>query len=147
MIRGARPDELEAVLALVREAALPENGLLESFGSFLVATRAGRVVGCSGLERHGEYGLLRSVVVARGERGGGLGRRLVEAAFARAGEQRLKCVYLLTTTARDFFTRSGFAVASRDAAPESIRVSWAFVAGCPSTATFMARDVPTARPG
>lgn len=139
VIRDATPGDLEAVLALLRRAALPEEGVEERFGSFLVATRDDRVVGSCGLERYGANGLLRSVVVSAEERKLGIGRRLIQAALLRAREQDLAGVHLLTTTARAYFERAGFRIANRESAPEGIRGSWEFSNGCPSTAVFMSR--------
>lgn len=137
VIREARASDLDAVLALLRENALPDTGVSDSFGSFLVATHDERVVGSCGLERCGSDALLRSVVVAAEVRRSGIGRELVEAALLRARQQRFDGVYLLTTTAREYFEALGFERALRDEAPDAIRDSWEFSNGCPSTATFM----------
>lgn len=139
VIRDTRPEDLDGVLALLRDAGLPETGVRENFGSFLVATRGDRISGSCGLEGYGAAGLLRSVVVAPEARGAGLGRKLVRAALSRAGERDLGRVYLLTTTARAYFESLGFELTARAHAPEAIRGSWEFSNGCPSTAVFMAR--------
>jgi amino-acid N-acetyltransferase len=101
----------------------------------------GRVVGVAGLEVHGDFGLLRSVAVDPDYRGQGLAASLVEAAMERAKKLNLLSVYLLTTTARDYFARRGFADCERDDAPPAVRESWEFRSGCPSTAAFMKRPV------
>jgi len=95
----------------------------------------------AGLEIHGEDGLLRSVAVDTEYRGQGLAASLVEAAIERAKRVQLRAVYLLTTTARDYFARHGFADCPRKEAPAAIRESWEFRTGCPSTAAFMKRAV------
>ena len=66
---------------------------------------------------HGEDGLLRSVAVDEDYRGQGLAASLVEAAMQRARRLNLRAVYLLTTGARDYFARRGFADCPRDDAP------------------------------
>lgn len=139
VIREARASDLAAVLELLQSSALPETGVAEAFGAFLVATRDERVLGACGLERYGSDRLLRSVVVAREARHGGVGRRLIDTALTRAREQRVDAVYLLTTSARDYFARHGFQPTPREDAPAAIRSSWEFANGCPSSATFMAR--------
>jgi amino-acid N-acetyltransferase len=95
----------------------------------------------AGLEIHGEDGLLRSVAVEEDYRGQGLGASLVEAAMERAKKVSLRFVYLLTTSAREYFARRGFSDCPRDEAPAAIRESWEFRSGCPSTAAFMKRPV------
>ena len=101
----------------------------------------GRVVALAGLELHGEDGLLRSVAVEEDYRRQGLATSLVEAVLQRAQRVGLRSVYLLTTTARDYFVRHGFSDCPREAAPPAIRASWEWTSGCPSTAAFMQRKV------
>ena len=108
---------------------------------FVVREDDGRVVGVAGLELHGEDGLLRSVAVDDDYRGQGVAAALVEAVVERAERVGLHSVFLLTTSARDYFARRGFSDCAREAAPPAIRESWEFKSGCPSTAAFMQRKV------
>src|SRR5687767_8407993 len=94
VIRDANPRDLDAVLALLRESALPDTGVRDGLSSFLVATRNERIVGSCGLESYGADGLLRSVVVAPEERKRGIARKLTTRALLRAGERGMKHVYL-----------------------------------------------------
>jgi len=128
---------LPSVLALLRECELPETGVREAFDRFIVAHAGTDVVGCCGLEVHGETGLLRSLAVARSHRGRGLGKRCARAAIEQARQEGLSTLYLLTTTASDYFPRLGFERCPRDEAPDAIRGSWEFRTGCPATAVFM----------
>jgi amino-acid N-acetyltransferase len=138
----ARPHDLRGALDLLGRAELTEQDVAERWGHyFVVREDDGRVVGVAGLEIHGEDGLLRSVAVDEDYRGQGLAASLVEAAMARAKLVNLRSVYLLTTTARDYFARHGFSDCPRDEAPAAIRESWEFRSGCPSTAAFMKRTV------
>jgi amino-acid N-acetyltransferase len=138
----ARPHDLRGALDLLGRAELTEQDVAERWGHyFVVREDDGRVVGVAGLEIHGEDGLLRSVAVDEDYRGQGLAASLVEAAMARAKLVSLRSVYLLTTTARDYFARHGFSDCPRDEAPAAIRESWEFRSGCPSTAAFMKRTV------
>jgi len=138
----ARPHDLRGALDLLGRAELTEQDVAERWGHyFVVREDDGRVVGVAGLEIHGEDGLLRSVAVDEDYRGQGLAASLVEAAMARAKLLSLRSVYLLTTTARDYFARHGFSDCPRDEAPAAIRESWEFRSGCPSTAAFMKRTV------
>ena len=138
----ARPHDLRGALDLLGRSELTEQDVAERWGHyFVVREDDGRVVGVAGLEIHGEDGLLRSVAVDPDYRGQGLAASLVEAAIERAKRVELRSVYLLTTTARDYFARRGFADCSREEAPAAIRESWEFRTGCPSTAAFMKRPV------
>ena len=138
----ARPHDLRGALDLLGRSELTEQDVAERWGHyFVVHEDDGRVVGVAGLEIHGEDGLLRSVAVDQDYRGQGLAASLVEAAMERARRVQLRSVYLLTTTARDYFARRGFADCPREEAPAAIRESWEFRSGCPSTAAFMKRTV------
>lgn len=137
----ARPHDVEPTLALLRQAKLPEQGVVEQFGHFLVVRVHGQVVGACGLEVCGTHGLLRSLVVDPGYRGDGVGTSLVEGVAGLAAKMGLTDLYLLTTTAQPYFERRRFAVAARDGAPAPIRESWEFRQGCPSTAAFMKRSI------
>ena len=138
----ARPHDLRGALDLLGRSELTEQDVAERWGHyFVVREDDGRVVGVAGLEIHGEDGLLRSVAVDPDYRGQGIAASLVEAAIERAKRVELRSVYLLTTSARDYFARHGFADCARDKAPAAIRESWEFRTGCPSTAAFMKRPV------
>jgi amino-acid N-acetyltransferase len=138
----AHPHDLRGALHLLGRAELTAQDVAERWGHyFVVREDDGRVVGVAGLEIHGEDGLLRSVAVDQDYRGQGLAAALVEAALERAKHVQLRSVYLLTTTARDYFARRGFTDCPRAEAPAAIRESWEFRTGCPSTAAFMKRPV------
>jgi amino-acid N-acetyltransferase len=139
---AARPHDLRGALDVLGRSELTEQDVAERWGHyFVVREDDGRVVAVAGLEVHGEDGLLRSVAVDPDYRGQGLAASLVEAAMDRARLVRLRSVYLLTTTARDYFARHAFADVPREEAPVAIRESWEFRTGCPSTAAFMKRTV------
>lgn len=131
--------ELPFALDLLASCELPSVGVHESVEGFVVARVAGDVVGCCGIEVHGTDALLRSLAVVPTWRGRGVAASLVANRIALAERRGLSALYLLTTTAREYFTRFGFDTWPRDRAPEAIRDSWEFRAGCPDTATFMRR--------
>ncbi|MDZ7748105.1 MAG: arsenic resistance N-acetyltransferase ArsN2 [Halofilum sp. (in: g-proteobacteria)] len=125
---------------LLASEGLPIADLRTSSGTVLLGMReGGRIIGVVGVESHGPIGLLRSLVVGRGSRRAGCGRELVAQAEAWAGENGMESLYLLTTTASDFFARLGYEVADRDSAPASIASSAQFVDLCPASATFMCK--------
>ncbi|MEM1117584.1 MAG: arsenic resistance N-acetyltransferase ArsN2 [Bacteroidota bacterium] len=134
------PDRLGEVLALLTASGLPTDDLAGADPSdFRVVERAGRVVGCVAVEAYGGAGLLRSLAVAEGARGEGLGGVLVEAAEALACERRLGALYLLTTTAAPFFEARGYAPVDRAEVPEAVRRSAEFCSVCPASAACLGK--------
>jgi amino-acid N-acetyltransferase len=133
--------DVPVVLELLKQSGLPEVGIAENVSAFAVARSDGILVGCIGLEVYGGSGLLRSLVVRPNQRSRGLGAALVQYALARAEQWELLSVYLLTTTAREYFTRFGFSACPRDGVPDGIASSWEFRTGCPNTAVLMVRAV------
>lgn len=136
-VEGARAHDVPAALELLRRANLPEEGVVEQFGNYFAVRDDVRLVGLAGLEVHGPDGLLRSLVVDPQYRGEGVGGRLVDFALALARKMELAGVYLLTTTAHDYFRKRGFVDWPREQAPAGIRDAWEFKAGCPQEAAFM----------
>ncbi len=129
-------------MALVHAAELPTSGIADNFpGSYSVVRVGNAIVAVAGLEAHGGVGLLRSVAVASSERGAGLGRQLVEDRLRIAREQKLSAVYLLTTTAAEYFRSLGFSDASRQEAPDDLRRSSEFASVCPSSAVCLQKQL------
>jgi N-acetylglutamate synthase-like GNAT family acetyltransferase len=124
-VRGAKA--LEKVRMLLLGEGLPVHNLGASPVSFFQAqTHSGAVVGWGGLEPYGSHAILRSVVVNSVLRGLGTGRTMVEALVAEARQQGLSHLWLLTQSAEGFFTKLGFDLVARDAAPAAIRLSEEF---------------------
>jgi L-amino acid N-acyltransferase YncA len=140
-IRVATRADWDAIAALLTACGLPLAGAQAHLDDFLVAARDGALVGCAGLERRGAAALLRSVAVAPGARGAGLGVALTAAAIARAREGSADTLVLLTTTADRFFPRFGFRVVARDEVPDALRASEEFRGACPAGAIAMRLDL------
>jgi amino-acid N-acetyltransferase len=141
--------ELDYVERLLTEADLPADDVREKARGFYLGVadggpddegeHAGRRVGCGGVEAHGDAGLLRSVVVAPELRGEGYGAALCSALEARARAEGVSELYLLTTTAADFFESRGYERVSRAGAPAAIRETTQFAELCPDSAVCMRR--------
>jgi len=141
-VREAARQDLDEVRQLIRDAGLPDAGLEDQWPKgYVVVKENDRVVASAGLERHGNQALLRSLAVAENVRGTGLGTRLLENRMQAAARSGISRVFLLTTTAADFFRRHGFVDADRASANASIRSSPEFVDVCPTTATCLVREL------
>jgi amino-acid N-acetyltransferase len=138
-IQPARETDLDAVLALLRKNDLPVDGVEEWLDRFQLAVAAGGIVGAAGYELHGGHALLRSVVVDPAYRGLGIGEQLVEAVMADMQRAAVRSIYLLTTTADDYFPRFGFAPTERAQVPAALHASAEFAHACPASARVMVR--------
>lgn len=136
-IRRATDDDLAAIESLLSESQLPTAGVKDALCGFLVAEAEARVVGVVGMEKRGNYGLLRSTAVAPEWRGKQVAKRLVEQIIADAESQGVNALYLLTTTAERYFPSFGFEVTARDVVPQDIRTTEEFRDSCPASATVM----------
>jgi protein-tyrosine-phosphatase/N-acetylglutamate synthase-like GNAT family acetyltransferase len=138
-IEAAGGGDRAAVEALLTASALPLGGLGEHFpGGYAVARRGGALVGVAGIERHGDAAVLRSVAVAPGERGTGLGIALTADRLVWAREHGARAVHLLTTTAAAYYRRFGFAPFPRADVPAAVAASIEFASVCPSSADSLA---------
>lgn len=140
-IRPARAEDLAAVRQLVVAAGLPDAGIADHFPGGYVVFQGETLIGTAGLEVHGEYGLLRSVAIAPSHRGMALGRKLAEDRLRTARARGLSRVYLLTTTAPEFFRHLGFERVARESAPDSLQRSSEFATLCPASAICMAMSL------
>lgn len=123
---------------LLTAAALPIADLRDARETTFFGVRdAGRLVAITGVEVHGDVGLLRSLAVDQDRRGGGLGHALVLYAEEWSRRRGLSALYLMTTTAEAFFARLGYKTIPRSAAPERIAGSAQFAGLCPESSAFM----------
>lgn len=125
-IRKVRPEELQAVLDLLRRAGLPVEGVETHFDGFLIAAEGDRILGAVGLESYDDVGLLRSLAVSRSRRSSGIGHQLVSHLLEEARSLGIRDVYLLTTTAEWYFPRFGFEAVDRSSADPRLRASGSF---------------------
>jgi len=140
-LRTASAADLESVFSLLDRSGLPTPGVADNFSQFLVAEAEGRLVGVVGLELYGESALLRSAAVEESWRGSGVGRVLVERALDLARGRGIEDVYLLTTTAENYFPKFGFVCVRRDEVAQGVRSSVEFQTACPASATVMCKHL------
>ena len=101
----------------------------------------GNITGVVGLEIHGTVALIRSLAVTSNIRGLGVGRLLVQFAEGMARKKGIVSLFLLTTTASNFFERLGYMHHQRDSAPESIKTTAQFSGLCPASSCFMSKQL------
>jgi amino-acid N-acetyltransferase len=136
-MRPATINDLPAVLKLLEANKLPTTGVQDHLEHFQLEFVAGDLIGCAGLEVHGEAGLLRSVAIASSHRSQGLGSKLVQTILEHAKANHLSSLGLLTETAQEYFPRFGFQITPRASLHASLHASAEFRGACPDSATAM----------
>jgi amino-acid N-acetyltransferase len=136
-VAPATPADLPAVRDLLLACELRIEDVGGAGQHFLLARAGAKLVGCIGLEVHGDAGLLRSFAVAPAARRQGIGAALHEAALRLARSLSVRDLYILTTTVRERALRDGFVDVPREEVPEAIRGGPQFQGLCTATAACM----------
>ena len=139
--RAACADDLMAIHALLESSGLPTSDLTRARPAFVAIREHGEVVAAGALQRFGSAALLRSVVVAQGRRGTGLGHAIVLELERLARDTKIERLILLTQTAASFFARHGYQVIERASVPSDLQGSEEFRSLCPDSATCMAKTL------
>ena len=140
-IDRARGDDAPAVLRLLERNHLPLEGLTDWIATTLVARENGQIIGSAALELYPDGALLRSVAVAPEAQGKGLGQELTAAAIRLADTLNAPALYLLTTTAEQFFPKFGFERIARADVPATVQASVEFTSACPTSAIVMRKTL------
>lgn len=127
--------------AALGTAGLPTADLDTAAARFFAAADADGPIGWGGLEGEGSDRLLRSLVVVEGGRGQGRGRALLAALETEARRTGARRLWLLTTSAADFFAAAGWRRVDRSVAPAAIAATSQFATLCPASAVCLARDL------
>lgn len=149
VIRKALVADVPAIQSLIARFADQDrmlhrslSELYENVRDFRVAEVDGEVVGCCALHIvWADLAEVKSLAVAPGQQGKGLGRRLVEECVSEAAQLGIPRVFCLTYEV-EFFQRCGFHVVDRSEFPRKV---WSECIRCPKffncTEVAMARDV------
>ena len=135
--RPATEADRPAIIALLEKADLLTDDLPVDLGTFRLALADEKLAGVAGLEILGENGLLRSVAVSPDFRNQNIGNQLVEMIIALAKSEKITTLYLITTTADQYFERLGFTRVDRVSVPDTIAQTRQFSELCPASAVVM----------
>ncbi|MBY5938115.1 arsenic resistance N-acetyltransferase ArsN2 [Marinobacter nauticus] len=131
-------DADQSLIELLNRAGLATSDINQP-GSicFFGCHQSGKLIGSVGIEIRKKSAMLRSLATHEEVRNTGLGRALVEHAELNASHMGVSDIYLLTTTAADFFERLGYEQLCREQAPDAIRKTTQFSDLCPTTSNLM----------
>jgi N-acetylglutamate synthase-like GNAT family acetyltransferase len=138
MAHPLRAGERGALAAALAKASLPTADI-EAPGRLFwrFEIRDEVPVGFGGLEIHGEDALLRSLLTLPPVRSRGVGSAMVAALEFEARLHGCRSVWVITTTAADFFARLGYARCGRAVVPPGIRETEEFSTLCPASADVL----------
>jgi amino-acid N-acetyltransferase len=139
-IRRGEPSDVAAAVALLERAGLPTADFVSRPGlQMWMLEENGSLLGVIALERFGNCGLLRSLVVIPEHRSCGFGHRLVSRLEHDAFVQGVERLVLLTETAEPFFRRLGYDALERRYVSDEVRQSAEFRSLCPASALCMSK--------
>ncbi|MCU0431399.1 MAG: arsenic resistance N-acetyltransferase ArsN2 [Cytophagaceae bacterium] len=134
---AALENDLPSIRMLLGKYHLPFEDIDAHLPHFIVVKYRDMVIGTIGMELLPPFGLLRSLAIDASFRRLGLASGLLEKQFAWARNMSLERLYLLTTTAEDFFQARGFTRIDRVHVPTSILHTKQFSSLCPSSSVVM----------
>lgn len=138
VINKANGADLTEILALLSVTDLPHEGVVEHLTNFFIARDNGQLIGCAGLERYQQIGLLRSVAISPALQRTGLGSQLISLLIQQAANDGITELVLLTTTAKDFFAnRFNFLLVDRSQYDDRLKDSPEWRLPRCSSAAFM----------
>ena len=134
-IRKAKVTDVKAINKLINHYAEFDRMLFRSVSDiyenlqiFSVAEEKGKIVGCGALQIiWSDLAELKSLAVAEGQKGSGIGKSLVDYIILQAKEMGLSRVFALTLEP-GFFKKIGFEVVDMDKLPMKV---WSDCAKCP----------------
>lgn len=126
-----------AIVQLLQSEKLPVEDLPGSLDHFFVAMDNESVVAAIGLERYGDSGLLRSLVVDKAYRNLKSASQLIKQLEDAASTSGISSIYLLTETAAAYFEKKGYQKITREEVPVALQASSEFSHVCPVSAIVM----------
>lgn len=135
--RLADKKDVPAIIELLKKCKLPVADIEAAQISFIVAEENNVIVGCIGLEKINDHGLLRSFAVKPQYRNGKIGSQLYDKLIDFANNIKTNKLHLLTTTADNYFLKKGFNASDRNEAPAEIKATAEFSSLCPSSSVYM----------
>lgn len=129
------------IISLLQSQELPSDDLPLLLNDFYTAMEGDQLIGLIGLERYGQYGLLRSMVVHPDYRNQQIAGSLVKMLEEKATSTGINSIYLLTETAAGYFSKKGYDAINRTEVPKDLMKSSEFSHVCPESATVMMKKL------
>ena len=131
LIRPARPDDVDAIRALVEPleqsgALIPRSidAIEQHLEDYLVLDLEGALIGCGALHAFEDTAEIASLATHPGHRDQDYGERILGALLHKAAQQALRSVFVLTTQTEHWFLERGFMRSDQSALPLAKRATY-----------------------
>ena len=128
----ASQNSFSAAIELLKKNNLPTEDLNPGTQLFVVE-EDDKVVATVAVEYDYNDALLRSLCVSQEKRNSGVGNELVSFIEEYVRQQGVQNIFLLTTTAADFFKKRGYTILDRSNVPKFIRNTKEYSVICASS--------------
>jgi len=136
----ASQNSFTAAIDLLKKNNLPTEDINSGTQLFVLEENDG-VIGTVAVEYDFNVALVRSLSVAEGKRKSGIGEILVRFIENYVHKQGVHSVYLLTTTAENFFLKKGYKRIDRTKVPDFIKNTKEYSVLCSSSSTLMKKEL------
>jgi amino-acid N-acetyltransferase len=136
----ASQNSFSAAIDLLKKNNLPTEDLSPGTQLFVIE-EGDEVVATVAVEYDYNDALLRSLSVSEEKRTSGIGKKLVAFVEDYVKKQGVQNIYLLTTTAEDFFLKRGYKTIGRNAVPDFIKNTSEYSVVCASSSTLMKKEL------
>jgi amino-acid N-acetyltransferase len=136
----ASQNSFSAAIDLLKKNNLPTEDINPGTQLFVVEEND-TVVGTVAVQYDFNVALLRSLCVSDDKRNTGIGEMLVEFIEHYVQKQGVQSVYLLTTTAENFFLKKGYKKIDRKEVPEFIKNTKEYSVLCSASSSLMKKEI------
>ena len=136
----ASQNSFSAAIDLLKKNNLPTEDINPGTQLFVVEEND-TVVGTVAVQYDFNVALLRSLCVSDDKRNTGIGEMLVEFIEHYVQKQGVQSVYLLTTTAENFFLKKGYKKMDRKEVPEFIKNTKEYSVLCSASSSLMKKEI------
>jgi amino-acid N-acetyltransferase len=136
----ASQNSFSAAIALLKKNNLPTEDL-DPGKQLFVIEEGDEVIATVAVEYNFNDALLRSLSVSKEKRNSGIGAELVGFIEDYVQKQGIQNIYILTTTAAEFFSKRGYLIIDRNTVPQFIQQTREYSVLCASSSTLMKKEL------
>lgn len=136
----ASQNSFTAAIDLLKKNSLPTEDIDPGTQLFVVE-EGDKVIATVAVEYDYDNALLRSLSVSQEKRKTGIGAELVNFIEGYVQKQGVQNIFLLTTTAAEFFSKRGYKIIDRSNLPEFIKNTKEYSVFCASSSALMKKNL------